>query len=115
MSDIRELTEAMRQFSEERDWTRFHDPKSLALALVGEVGEVAELLQWLPAAELDERVREPRLNARLGEELGDVLLYLVRLADVAGVDLCDAARTKLRSNRDRYPVADHRGIAPTRT
>ena len=115
MSDIRELTEAMRQFSEERDWTRFHDPKSLVLALVGEVGELAELLQWLPAADLDELVHEPRLNARLGEELGDVLLYLLRLADVAGVDLPGAARAKLQANRDRYPGAHHQGIAPTRT
>ena len=105
----------MRQFSEERDWTRFHDPKSLALALVGEVGELAELLQWLPAADLDALVREPRLNARLGEELGDVLLYLLRLADVAGVDLLDAVRTKLQSNRDRYPADLNHGVAPTRT
>ena len=105
----------MRQFSEDRDWTRFHDPKSLTLALVGEVGELAELLQWLPAADLDALVREPRLNARLGEELGDVLLYLLRLADVAGVDLRGAARAKLAANRDRYPVAHNHGIAPTRT
>lgn len=115
VSDIRELTEAMRQFSEERDWTRFHDPKSLTLALVGEVGEVAELLQWLPAADLDALVREPRLSARLGEELADVLLYLLRLADVAGVDLVGAARAKLQSNRDRYPAGGYHGVAPTRT
>ena len=115
MSDIRELTEAMRQFSEERDWTRFHDPKSLTLALVGEVGELAELLQWLPTPDLDALVREPRLNARLGEELGDVLLYLLRLADVAAVDLPGAARAKLEANRDRYPIAHSHGVAPTRT
>ena len=89
MSDIRDLTEAMRQFSEERDWTRFHDPKSLTLALMGEVGELAELLQWLPASDVDDVVREPRLHGRLAEELADVLLYLVRLADVLGVDLAD--------------------------
>jgi NTP pyrophosphatase (non-canonical NTP hydrolase) len=115
VSDISELTEAMRQFSEERDWTRFHDPKSLALALVGEVGELTELLQWLPTADLEALVREPRLNARLGEELGDVLLYLLRLADVVGVDLPNAACMKLQSNKDRYPVADYHGLAPTRT
>jgi len=51
MSDISELTERLRAFSGERDWTRFHDPKSLALALVGEVRELPELLQWLPAGE----------------------------------------------------------------
>src|SRR4051812_30145436 len=104
----------MRQFSEERDWTRFHDPKSLTLALVGEVGEVAELLQWLPTTDVEALTREPQLNARLGEELADVLLYLVRLADVAGVDLPGAARRKLQSNRDRYLVPDHHGKAPTR-
>lgn len=114
MSDIRELTEAMRQFSEERDWTRFHDPKSLTLALVGEVGEVAELLQWLPATDGEALTRDPQLNARVGEELADVLLYLVRLAEVTGVDLPAAARKKLQTNRDRYPVSDHHGKAPTR-
>ncbi len=48
MSDIQELTRRMRAFTEARDWGRFHDPRSLALALIGEVGELAELLQWLP-------------------------------------------------------------------
>lgn len=113
MSDIRELTEAMRQFSEERDWTRFHDPKSLTLALVGEVGELAELLQWLPASDVDDLAREPRLHRRLGEELADVLLYLVRLADVVGVDLGQAAKAKLLANVQRFPIEAHRGQAPT--
>ena len=114
MSDIRELSEAMRRFSEERDWTRFHDPKSLTLALVGEVGELAELLQWLPVDEIDVLVREPQLRDRLGEELADVLLYLVRLSDVLDVDLGAAAATKLTSNESRLPVDGHRAVAPER-
>lgn len=114
MSDFRELSEAMRQFSEERDWTRFHDPKSLALALVGEVGELAELLQWLPVDDIEELVREPRLHGRLGEELADILLYLVRLSDVIGVDLAAAARSKLRANHERFVAAHHQGKAPDR-
>ena len=114
MSDIRELSEAMRRFSEERDWTRFHDPKSLALALVGEVGELAELLQWLPVDEIEVLVREPRLHDRLGEELADILLYPVRMSDVLGIDLAAAARTKLRANHERFAVVDYRGEAPER-
>jgi NTP pyrophosphatase (non-canonical NTP hydrolase) len=114
VSDIREFTEVMRHFSEEREWTQFHDPKSLALALVGEVGELAALLQWLPAAGIDDRVREARLNQRLGEELADVFLYLVRLADVLDVDLTAAADQKLRANAARYDVGEYFGKAPER-
>jgi dCTP diphosphatase len=104
----------MRRFSEERDWTRFHDPKSLTLALVGEVGELAELLQWLPVEQIDVLVREPRLQERLGEELADVLLYLLRLSDVVGVDLAAAARNKLRANGQRFVAAEHQAKAQPR-
>lgn len=104
----------MRRFSEDRDWTRFHDPKSLALALVGEVGELAELLQWLPADQAASESRRRPLNDRLGEELADVLLYLVRLADVTGVDLASAAQAKLARNAERFSVAEHHGTAPMR-
>ena len=115
VSDLSDLTVRMREFTEERDWGRFHDLKSLTLALVGEVGEVAELVQWLPAEELNGTVDGSHLGARLGEELADVLLYLVRLADVAGVDLAVAAASKLAANEERFPPADHHGVAPIRT
>src|SRR4051812_33669110 len=92
----------MRAFSEARDWGRFHDLKSLTLALAGEVGEVAELVQWLSAeraARADDGLRE-----RLGDELADVLLYLLRLADVAGIGLGSAALGKLTPQRGALPV-----------
>jgi dCTP diphosphatase len=100
----------MREFVAERDWGSFHDPKSVLLALVGEVGELAELLQWLPADDVRELAREETLHRRLGEELSDVLLYLVLLADVLDVDLPTAARAKLAEAKTRYPV----GQAPER-
>lgn len=102
----------MREFSEERDWTRFHDPKSLILALVGEVGELAELFQWVPADDADASVQDPERRERVGEELADVLLYLVRLADVLDIDLMDAARRKQEAGRRRFPPAEVRGVAP---
>ena len=113
VSDIEDLTRRMRTFTEARDWGRFHDPKSLALALVGEVGELAELLQWLPADEQAAAVRQP-LQGRLAEEMSDVLLYLLRLADVVGVDLAEAARDKLARNEQRFPPDRYRGTAPVR-
>jgi NTP pyrophosphatase (non-canonical NTP hydrolase) len=112
MSDLTELRDGMRRFTEERDWARFHDPKSLALALVGEVGEVAELLQWLPAEEARAKLRQEPLATRIGEELSDVLLYLIRLADVVDVDLAAAARLKLAAADARFAPDDVRGVAP---
>jgi dCTP diphosphatase len=108
VADLEDLTALMRAFTEARDWGRFHDVKSLTLALTGEIGEVAELVQWLPA----DTVVDGELQARLGDELADVLLYLVRLADVAGVDLGAAALTKLARNEGRFPAATFHGVPP---
>jgi len=106
------IRDRMRIFTQERDWEQFHDPKSLALALVGEVGELAELLQWLPADQAVELACQGPLNARLGEELSDVLLYLVRLADVCRVELPEAIDNKMTSSSMRFPASDIRGKAP---
>jgi NTP pyrophosphatase (non-canonical NTP hydrolase) len=108
VADLKDLTARMRQVTEVRDWGRFHDVKSLTLSLAGEVGEVAELVQWLPAGQ----VVDGELGKRLGDELADVLLYLVRLADVAGVDLGAAALQKLARNEKRFPAESARGVAP---
>lgn len=97
-----ELRDALRRFAEARDWQQFHTAKNLAMALSGEVGEVTEHFQWLtPDASmtLDDGTR-----ADVALELADVLLYLIRLADVLDIDLGDAARNKLALNALRYPV-----------
>jgi len=107
-----ELTRLMREFSEERDWKQFHDPKSLILALVGEVGELAELFQWVPADEAATWAAEPGHRARVGEEVADVLLYLLRLADELGIDVMAAARAKQAAARAKFPTDGFRGVAP---
>jgi dCTP diphosphatase len=93
----------MRQFAADRQWNSFHDPKSVLLALVGEVGELAELFQWLPADAARDLAQQEPLRTRTGEELSDVLLYLILLADVLGVDLTAAANAKLTDAARRYP------------
>ena len=102
----------MRQFSAARDWGRFHDPKSVILALVGEVGELAELFQWLPAAQARSLAGAEPIRTRAGEEMADVLLYLVLLADVLGIDLATAASSKLAGAERRFPVDEVSGRAP---
>jgi dCTP diphosphatase len=110
MSDLQRLRDGMRRFTQERDWGRFHDPKSLILALTGEVGELAELFQWLPAGEALELAGQEPLRTRAGEEMSDVLLYLVCLADVLGIDLAAAATAKLAAAGLKYPVGgEHPG------
>ena len=108
------IRDRMRTFTRERDWDQFHDPKSLALALVGEVGELAELLQWLPAHEAAKLAYQEPLNSRLGEEISDVLIYLVRLADVCGVDLPAAVDAKMDASAQRFKPSEVQGIAPER-
>ena len=110
--EIAELTRLVREFSTERDWEQFHDPKSLVLALVGEVGELAELFQWVPADAAVARFAAPDRRARAAEEMADVLVYLVRLADVLGVDLGASARAKLADSHRRFAADAVRGIAP---
>jgi dCTP diphosphatase len=105
MSDLELLRNRVRQFTTERDWSRFHDPKSVLLALVGEVGELAELFQWLPAESAAKLAATEPLRTRASEEMADVLLYLVLLADVLGVDLAAAALAKLDDNARRYPAS----------
>lgn len=107
-----ELVRAIREFTQERDWAQFHDPKSLILALVGEVGELAELFQWVPADEAVTSVEDPPRRARVGEEMADVLTYLILLADRLGIDLIAATRSKLEAGRARYPAQETRGVAP---
>jgi dCTP diphosphatase len=102
----------MRQFSEERDWLQFHDPKSLILALVGEVGELAELFQWVPSDKAKQRASKMPLQARAAEEISDVLLYLVRLADELDINLVEAANRKLDDSQKRFSIEQFRSKAP---
>ena len=102
-SDLVALRDRMRQFTAERDWSGFHDPKSVLLALVGEVGELAELFQWLPEADASRLGKSEPLHTRAGAEISDVLLYLILLADVLDIDLPAAANAKLTQAALRYP------------
>ncbi|GAA0383968.1 nucleotide pyrophosphohydrolase [Microbispora corallina] len=109
MGELERLADRMREFAQARDWERFHTPKNLAMALAGEVGELVAEFQWLTPAEsstLDEEA-----TARVRAELGDVTAYLVRLADLLGVDLVRAAHDKLDESERRYDPGLYRGSA----
>ncbi|XP_053411151.1 dCTP pyrophosphatase 1 [Nycticebus coucang] len=108
LEDIRRLH---AEFAAERDWDQFHQPRNLLLALVGEVGELAELFQWKPDEEPGPQAWPPKERAALEEELSDVLIYLVALAARCHVDLPQAVLSKMDTNRQRYPAHLSRGSA----
>ncbi len=109
MAEFDALRDRMRRFTKDRGWGRFHDPKSLILALVGEVGELAELFQWLPAPDARRLAEHEPLKTRAGEEMADVLLYLVRLADILNIDLATAAHAKMDDSERRFPPGQAAG------
>lgn len=109
LEDLEALTLRLRRFAEERDWEQFHSPKNLAMALSVEVAELAEIFQWL--SEEQSLALDPGRRRRAEEELADVLVYLVRLADRLGVDLLEAAARKMADNERKYPAARVRGQA----
>ena len=101
------LRDRLRQFVSERDWDQFHSPKNLAMALSVEAAELMEHFQWLTEAE--SRSLPPEKLAQVRDEMADVLVYLVRLADKLDVDLLDAAQKKIEKNALKYPAAKVRG------
>ncbi len=108
---VRQLQILLAAFAEARDWSQFHTPRNLALALVGEVGELSALLQWLSDEEVEVWLNDERGREKLAAEMADVFAYLLRLADVANVDLAAALRTKTLLNEARYPQDRARGSA----
>jgi NTP pyrophosphatase (non-canonical NTP hydrolase) len=98
------LTERQRDFVKARNWEPFHTPKNLVMALTGEVGELTELFQWLTPEQAQRAGSDPELRPKVADELADVLLYLIRLADTLGVDLIEAANAKIDRNEHRFPV-----------
>ena len=109
MTELEALRERLREFSAAREWDQFHSPKNLAMALSAEAGELLEVFQWLTEAQ--SRGLEPAARARADEEIADVLLYLVRLADQLGIDPVAAAGRKLEKNARKYPADKARGNA----
>lgn len=107
MSEIKELTERIKRFRDERDWTQFHNHKDMALSLVLEAAEVLEHFQWKSPPEVDGHAKSCRKE--IAEELADVAMYLFELADNLDVDLSQAILEKLEHNALKYPIEKARG------
>jgi NTP pyrophosphatase (non-canonical NTP hydrolase) len=99
----------LREFAAARDWEQFHSPKNLAMALIVEAAELLEHFQWLKQEE--SRALAPDRLARVEQEVADIQIYLVRLADQLGIDIEKAVAAKIAINERRYPAEQVRGSA----
>ena len=108
-SFMHQLNEEVNLFVEERDWGLFQTPKNLSMALIVEAAELVEHFQWMRPEESDSLTNNKK--KKVAEELADILIYTVRLADRLGVDLEQSAKDKLTKNRRKYPVEKARGKA----
>ena len=106
---MNELIKKLRKFASDRDWEQFHSPKNLSMALAVEAAEILELFQWL-TEEQSRNIDQNTLN-KVKQEIGDVQIYLARLADQLGFSPLEAAKEKLKENADKYPPEKAKGRA----
>jgi NTP pyrophosphatase (non-canonical NTP hydrolase) len=109
MSELFKVRDELRAFAAERDWDQFHSPKNLASALAVEAAELLEPFQWL--TEEQSRTLSEKQVADVKDELADVQIYLIRLADKLDIDLLQAVREKIARNTEKYPASVFKGSA----
>ncbi len=100
--NLEEITDKIRVFRDERDWAQFHNPKDMAMALSIEASELMEHFLWKSPPEVSARIEERR--EEIEEEVADVAIYLIELADILGIDLFQAMERKLEKNAAKYPA-----------
>ncbi len=104
---LKEVIERIKAFRDERDWMQFHNHKDMAISVVIEVAELLEHFQWQTEEEIDQHVKENK--EIISEEIADIGIYLIELADNLGINLVDAMHKKLDKNALKYPVEKAKG------
>jgi dCTP diphosphatase len=103
------IQEKLRQFVQDRDWGKFHTPKNLAMSAAIEAAELMEIFQWLTGDESHSITSSPEVMEATRQEIADVLIYTLRLADVLGIDVEAAILHKISMNESKYPVEIYKG------
>lgn len=107
---VAELRKLVEDFVAERDWSQFHTPKNLAMALAIEASELMEHFQWLTPEESWAVREDPDKLAEVGDELADVFGYCLAMASELGIDMAQAVRQKMVKNVAKYPADKFRGL-----
>jgi|SRR3989344_2189957 len=107
MKIINDLTKRIIAFRDARDWKQFHNPKDVALSLVLEATEVMEHFQWKSKEEIEKYIKTNKVD--IGEELADVLYWVLLMSYDLKIDVLDALGKKIEKNEEKYPVEKARG------
>jgi len=108
---IHDLTQRLMKFRDDREWRQFHSLKDLIISVGIESGELLELTQWKDSQAVEDAITDPDFRTRLSEEVSDVFLYLLLIAERAGIDIVEEANRKIDLNDAKYPVDKARGNA----
>lgn len=108
MNEIKQITEKIKKFRDERDWKQFHNHKDVALSLVLEATEVLEHFQWKKPEEVNSHA--VACKDEIADELADVAIYLFELADNLGINLPEAIEAKIKKNGLKYPIEKSKGL-----
>lgn len=106
---VAELRELVAAFIRERDWEQFHDPKNLSMAIATEAAELMEHFRWAKNDEARDLVKDTARRHEVGEELADILAFVLSFANTADIDLSEALRAKMTKNARKYPADDYQG------
>ncbi len=105
--ELKQLKQRLRDFAKARDWDQFHSPKNLSMALIAEAAELVEHFQWLTEQQSNELTSDKLLEVE--QEIADIQIYLIRIADKLGINVLDAVQKKIALNEVKYPADKVRG------
>lgn len=105
------IQQRLREFANERDWEQFHTPKNLAIALSVETSELLEIFQWMSDQQAMDVKNDLKLMEKVSHEVADIMLYLLRLADVLSLNLNEITKSKIEINEIKYPIEKSRGTS----
>lgn len=108
------LKQRIKDFVHDRAWEQFHNPKDLSLSISVEAAELLELFQWQSADIVADAIKRPSFRERIGEELADVVIYALSLANALNLDLSTIVTAKIDANASKYPVSEYYGVYETR-
>lgn len=109
-----ELIDLIRRFVRERDWEQYNKPSALAVSASIEMGELLELFQWKTDEDVEHALQDEDFKTALAGEIADVLVYLLRICDKAGIDPSEIVVEKMKKNAEKYPIEDWKGKAPSK-